>query len=146
VYWDLSLSGGLFEQRICEFSNSTWQAEVYICLNTTVTILVGELRVKMIRPPYSEQHPNILGSQRWNPFFKVTCILHRSQLSCEWIVVGYIYIYITNLFIALMILGLHWCHWYLLEFHCTCKQHLGVGSILVVINLILVYKLGNVGV
>ena len=36
-----------------------------------VLYAVGELRGEMIRPPSTETHPKILGSQRWYPFLKV---------------------------------------------------------------------------
>jgi predicted chitinase len=36
-----------------------------------VLYAVRELRHEMIKPPSLETHPKILGSQRWNPFFKV---------------------------------------------------------------------------
>ncbi|TVU19789.1 hypothetical protein EJB05_35960, partial [Eragrostis curvula] len=35
-----------------------------------VLYAVGELRNEMIRPPSQDIHPKILGSHRWNPFFK----------------------------------------------------------------------------
>ena len=36
-----------------------------------VLFVVGELRADLIKPPSSATHPKILGSHRWNPFFKV---------------------------------------------------------------------------
>ena len=37
-----------------------------------VLFAVGELRGDLIKPPTCSTHPKILGSHRWNPFFKVT--------------------------------------------------------------------------
>ena len=39
-----------------------------------VLFAVGELRAGLIKPPYGATHPKILGSHRWNPFFKVTIV------------------------------------------------------------------------
>jgi hypothetical protein len=36
-----------------------------------VLYAVGELRNEMIKPSITITHPKILGSYRWNPFFKV---------------------------------------------------------------------------
>jgi hypothetical protein len=36
-----------------------------------VLYAIGELREEMIKPPSTEVHPKILGSARWNPYFKV---------------------------------------------------------------------------
>jgi len=36
-----------------------------------VLYAVGELRNEMIKPPSIAIHPKVLGSHRWNPFFKV---------------------------------------------------------------------------
>ena len=36
--------------------------------------VVGELRAEMIKPPTGSIHLKILGSHRWNPFFKVTIV------------------------------------------------------------------------
>ena len=37
-----------------------------------VLYAVGELRAEMIKQPSGSTHVKILGSHRWNPFFKVT--------------------------------------------------------------------------
>ena len=36
-----------------------------------VLYAVGELRNELIVPPSTSGHPRILGSRRWNPYFKV---------------------------------------------------------------------------
>ena len=36
-----------------------------------VLYAVGELRNEMIKPPSTAIHPKVLGSHRWNPYFKV---------------------------------------------------------------------------
>ena len=36
-----------------------------------VLYAIGELRNEMIKPPSTAIHPKVLGSHRWNPFFKV---------------------------------------------------------------------------
>ena len=36
-----------------------------------VLFAVEELRTNLIKPPSGATHPKILGSHRWNPFFKV---------------------------------------------------------------------------
>jgi hypothetical protein len=36
-----------------------------------VLYAVGDLRNEMIKPVRTNTHPKILGSHRWNPYFKV---------------------------------------------------------------------------
>ena len=43
-----------------------------------VLYAIGELRDELIKPPTSSTHPKILGSHRWNPFFKVSIGYHGS--------------------------------------------------------------------
>ena len=40
-----------------------------------VLYAVGELRNEMIKAPSTSTHPKILGSHRWNPYFKVNVYL-----------------------------------------------------------------------
>lgn len=49
-----------------------------------VLYAVGELRNELIKPPSSTTHPRILGSPRWNPFFKVTVNYSVSDLCNSW--------------------------------------------------------------
>ena len=48
-----------------------------------VLYAVRELRNEMIKPPNLETHPKILGSQRWNPFFKVPA--HFCRVHCRYL-------------------------------------------------------------
>ena len=55
--------------------------ETSSCCFHQVLYAVGELRDEMIRGPSNVVHPKILGSQRWNPYFKVT-------ITCETILIS----------------------------------------------------------
>jgi hypothetical protein len=49
-----------------------------------VLYAIGELRNDMIKPPSSTTHPKILGSPRWNPYFKVIGIFSASYVYSCW--------------------------------------------------------------
>ena len=67
-----------------------------------VPYAIGELRAEMVKPPSGSTHVKILGSHKWNPFFKVTV----GYLGSIILVLGScFYTYVSSFF-----LGLYWCH------------------------------------